>query len=114
MNRDDFSRRWFLDVAACGAVEIRERGKRKATSGLPVFTTDTREQAESLRVLHCRLERDGSGIYRLNSPPEDIDDLDGVTSLFRSTYPRVAGMSVKHAAQYEREMSRISAKGMRS
>jgi len=57
-----------------------------------VFSTDTREQAESLRVLYCGLERDGSGTYRLNPSirPADVDGLDNVTDLFRRAYARVA------------------------
>lgn len=85
MRRDDMKRRWFLDVAACGAVQIRERG-RPMQEGLPVFTVDTAEQAQDIITLHCRLERDGSGTYRLNNPPKDVDDLDAVTDLFRNAY----------------------------
>jgi hypothetical protein len=85
IHKEDMGRQWFLDVAACGAVQIRERGL-PMREGLPVFSTDTREQAESIRTLHCRLERDGSGTYRLNERPADVDDLERVSDLFRNAY----------------------------
>ena len=90
MTKQDFSRRFFLDVFACGAVQIRERGKR-ADGGLPVFSTDTHAQAQSLRTLYCGLERDGSGTYRLNPSirPADVDGLNTVSDLFRSAYARL-------------------------
>lgn len=91
MMKQDLARKFFLDVYACGAVQIRERGK-PIDGGLPVFSTDTYKEAQSLRVLYCGLERDGSGTYRLNPSirPADVDGLSKVTDLFRSAYARVA------------------------
>lgn len=91
MMKQDFGRKFFLDVYACGAVQIRERGK-PCDGGLPVFSTDTLEEAQSLRTLYCGLERDGSGTYRLNPSirPADVDGLDKVTDLFRSAYRKAA------------------------
>lgn len=84
---DDLGRRFLLDVTASGHVLIRERGEH-AGAGLPVFSTDTREEAERLIVRHCRLARDRSGLYRLNHWPEDPDvirDLDRAAALFRDS-----------------------------
>lgn len=83
-------RQFFLDVDAAGYVSIRERGSKDKRRGLPVFSTDTREQAKALIVRHCRLARDGSGLYRLNDPPKDVDDLGRITELFRETYEEPA------------------------
>lgn len=88
MQRDDFSRRFFLDVCANGSVAIRERGE-PANGRLPVFTTVTHEEASQLRTLHCRLARDGSGSYWLNEPIDDVGDLNNVADLFRKSYERM-------------------------
>lgn len=82
----DLSRQYFLDVMASGHVFIRERGSLAVQGSLPVFTTDTMKDAEMLRVRHCRLARDGSGLYQLNDPPNGIGDLARIADLFRSTY----------------------------
>lgn len=90
MNVNDLSRSYFLDVCAAGTVHIRKRGRKQAMGGgmLPVFSTDTKDQAEQLRVLHCRLDRYGSGLYTLNDPPKSMDDLDRVSDLFRASYAK--------------------------
>jgi hypothetical protein len=68
--KNDLSRRFFLDVTKSGHVFIREKGQPIAPGeegGLPVFSTDTREQAAMIRVRRfCRLARGRSGLYRLN------------------------------------------------
>lgn len=68
---DHLSRHFLLDVTADGAVFVRERGGTGGTmhGGLPVFSTDTRKQAEALIVGACRLSLDGSGTYRLSDWP---------------------------------------------
>jgi len=87
---DDLGRKFRLDVFANGVVMIRNQGS-PLDGALPVFSTDTHEQAESLRTQHCKLARDGSGIYRLNEPPADVDDLDRVSTLFRTSYATMKG-----------------------
>lgn len=87
----DFERRWLLDCCANGSLTIRERGHEPIRGTLPVFSTDTRDEAESLRVLHCRLANDGSGIYFLNDRPQDVGDLQEITAMFRVSYPRIRG-----------------------
>jgi hypothetical protein len=87
MHKDDLSRRVRLDVTKDGAVFIRKRGE-SADGALPVFSTNTRAQAESIRVLHCRLARDRSGIYRANEFSGEVEDLDRVADMFRDTYAR--------------------------
>lgn len=96
MQKDDLSRSLFLDVTKDGAVFVRMRGTA-ADAGLPVFSVDTRKEGETLIVRHCRLARDGSGIYRLNDPPEDVDDLGRVSDLFRATYAAMKTKATKAA-----------------
>ena len=84
LEKDDLSRLFFIDVDAGGNVTIRKRGSKAL--GLPVFSTNQRAVAKKLIVRHCRLARDGSGIYTLNNPPKSVDDLGAVTDLFRATY----------------------------
>jgi hypothetical protein len=88
MQRDDLSRQFFLDVCANGSVAIRERGQ-SADGRLPVFTTATHDEASQLRTLHCRLARDGSGIYFLNEPIDGVGDLANVADLFCASYARI-------------------------
>jgi hypothetical protein len=88
MTKDDLSRRFILDVCASGSVAIRERGMVIGDGRLPVFSTDTYDEANELRVLHCRLARDGSGVYFLNDKPDEWAELDPVTEMFRQSYAR--------------------------
>lgn len=83
MMREDLSRDFFLDVCANGTVHIRPRGQMIQNGLLPVFSTSTYEEAQALRVRHCRLSRDGSGLYTLNETPTSVDDLGRVSELFR-------------------------------
>lgn len=85
MQANDLGRAMTLWVDAGGCVTIREKGRR-VDGSLPVFSTDTREQAERLQVRHCRLARDGSALYFLNQTPHDVADLGAVSDLFRATY----------------------------
>jgi len=82
---DALTKRFFIDVDAAGFVTIRERGSKDKRHGLPVFSTDTREEAKALIVRHCKLARDGSGAYRLNDPPKDVEDLGRIRDLFAAT-----------------------------
>lgn len=86
MNTDDLSRRFSLDVTPDGALFIRKRGEKIHTGALPVFSVDTYDDADSLRTLHCRLARDGSGVYRLNTPPETLTGLYAWTDKLRASY----------------------------
>jgi hypothetical protein len=86
LHRNDLSRRFFLDVSADGAVSIRERGQPLTPCALPVFTTDTHEEALMIQLRHCKLARDRSGIYRLNECPDDLDALYEVAAMFRDTH----------------------------
>jgi hypothetical protein len=85
----ELSRRFLLDVTKDGAVHVRERGSGSCPyGGLPVFSTDTREEAQSLIVRHCKLARDNSGVYHLNEFAGTVEDLSRVTKLFRETARR--------------------------
>lgn len=81
-------RPWILDVDANGNVTVRKQGSKR-DAGLPVFSTDTEAQARFLVATHCRLARDGSGIYTLNEPPKSVDDLSKVAEMFQATRVRI-------------------------
>lgn len=85
MQKGDLGRALTLWVDAAGCVTVQERG-RGVNGSLPVFSTDTREQAEALQVRHCRLARDGSGLYFLTDIPRGVEDLGKVSDLFRETH----------------------------
>lgn len=93
LKKDDLSRQFFLDVTKSGHVFIREKGSgRSSTDGLPVFSTDTHEQAAMIRVHFCRLARDRSELYRLNECLGDAElelpDLDAIAQRFAAHYER--------------------------
>jgi hypothetical protein len=92
MTKDDLGRRFLLDVCANGSVHIRERGRpiSAVDALLPVYSTDTHEEAVTIRVRHCKLARDGSGLYFLNESPRDVSDLARVSDLFRETHRKAA------------------------
>lgn len=84
MQIGDLGKAFTMWVDAAGCVTIRARGVSKK-GALPVFSTDTMGQAEALQIRHCRLARDGSGLYFLNTPPQGVEDLGGISDLLRST-----------------------------
>ncbi len=86
MTQDDLKRAVLLDVDANGNVFIRRKGSGDKRIGLPVFSTDTEEQAMSIQARHCRRARDGSGRYTLNAFSGDVDDLTRVAEMFRETW----------------------------
>jgi hypothetical protein len=90
--KSHYSRRFKLAIFACGAVELRDSLEKMAgpIGALPLFSTDTREQADALIARLCRLERtkdaDGNSIYRVNDRPSGIEDLDALTEAFAAEY----------------------------
>jgi hypothetical protein len=90
MTKDDLGREYFIDVTKDGACFVRQRGTGPCPhGGLPVYSTTTKEEAKNIIVRLCRLERDGSGIYRLNNPPSSVDDLGHVSDLFRASHATI-------------------------
>ncbi|GAB5541334.1 MAG: hypothetical protein SangKO_010940 [Sandaracinaceae bacterium] len=85
---DHLRRRFILDVEKSGHVFVRDRESNAASQGLPVFSTDTREEAEGLIVRCCVLESNGSGLYRLNDWPlpegATLDDLERAAETFQA------------------------------
>lgn len=85
---NDFGRRFIIDVERDGVATVRDRDRDEPSKGLPIFTTDTRDEAESLIIRHCKLSRYGTGEYRLNDWPLDatLDDLYAAGAKFRESY----------------------------
>lgn len=93
MIKSDLSRDFTMSVCANGSVWVQPYGQLESGT-LPVFSTDTREQAEQIQVRHCRRAKNGSGLYFLNDrPPSEIGEaqafLGGVSDLFRQTYEQI-------------------------
>lgn len=98
----DYDRPWILEVSGNGVVNIRDKNaktdrRRKSPDGsmyLPVFSTNTEDEARSLVVSHCKHTNDGSDLYKLNPSlfdpnANDVDRLNAlnrVSSTFRQTY----------------------------
>ena len=83
---NNYSRPVKLDCSADGVVAIREAGSIP-DGFLPLFSTDTSEEAQALRTRHCRKERD-SNLYRLNDFGGELEDLENATETLRMTYAR--------------------------
>lgn len=84
----ELARPFVIDVNASGHCTVRERGKAWVGSGgIPVFSTDTKEQAETLIATYAKRQYDGS--MRLNNPPRSTADLPEITELFRKAYERM-------------------------
>lgn len=79
-----YSRPVKLDCSADGVVVIRESGSIP-DGFLPLFSTDTTEEAQALRTRHCRKERDSS-LHRLNDFGGELEDLANATETLRATY----------------------------
>ncbi len=81
----DLNRAFQLRVTPRGDVTVHTRewptGDSKA---LPVYSTDTQEEAESIRERHCRRARDGSGTYTLNDGT--VKDQWAIGEMFRRTH----------------------------
>lgn len=91
MLKTDLGRAYQLTVAASGHVFVNRAGSALEPGALPVFSTDTHEEALALVVRHCRRANDGSGLYRLTNwiNGRDVNDaLDEVSDLFRADYNR--------------------------
>jgi hypothetical protein len=88
MIKSDLGRDFTISVCAAGSVWIQRQGQLEKGT-LPVFSTDTREQAEKVRRRHCRLAPDGSGLYFLTNPPNSVEDLGAVSDLFRATFAQI-------------------------
>lgn len=87
-NPSHLSRRVILDVWANGAVTIRERGF-ESDGGLPVFSVDTLEEAEALRVRFCVLSRiDNSTYFLPRFKMNDIEELGRATVMFSAEHER--------------------------
>lgn len=84
MQTGDLGKAFTMWVDAAGLVTVATKGRR-VDGSLPVFSVNTYEQAEALRIRHCRLARDGSGLYFLNNPPQNVTDLGEVSDMFRAT-----------------------------
>lgn len=86
MEAEDLSRKVVIDVAKSGHVMVRI-GKRR-TGWLPVFSTDTEDEALQIIRYHCRMQYDGS--YRLNEGElPDLEALYDVGEKFRATYYQI-------------------------
>jgi hypothetical protein len=94
--KGDLGRRFLIDLAQSGHLFVRERGQARHEGLLPVFSTTTRKETEMLLTRHCRLARDGSGLYCLNDFSGEADDIGKVTDLLRSTYDVLAKTEVRH------------------
>lgn len=101
MAREDVSRRWKLDIMASGEVFVRRPGKKAEEGSLCVFSTDTKSEAESLVIRHCKLDRTpGSNIMRFNDWQSGVyEELARAQDLFRKTY---AERRVRDAKAQER------------
>ncbi len=85
----DLSRRFIISVCANGSCHICDKSNERLERGtLPVFLTNTKAEAEALRVRHCRLARDGSGLYFLNERPKDVNALAGVSDMLREWWEK--------------------------
>ena len=102
--KNDLSRRFVIHVCKDCTVTIRQPGQKVFNGvALPVFSTDTLEQADSIRVAFCRviplqhpkmekgetwykLARLGDGQDPLLSGKAllELEDLDGIANMFRT------------------------------
>jgi hypothetical protein len=94
----DLSRRFIISVCANGSMHICDKRNNRLESGtLPVFSTNTKAEAEALRVRHCRLARDGSGLYFLNERPANVGALAGVSDMLRGWWEKRAAGATANA-----------------
>jgi hypothetical protein len=96
--KDDLSRQFKLDVDASGAVTIRETGKPNTSGSLPVFSTDTIDEAYRLRDRLCYLARDGR-TFVLHDLPRTVDDLGDVSDGFRREWRPAQKFELARALQ---------------
>lgn len=101
MNPSLYGRRWVLGVTKSGELRIRDikRGPqfpRDKDHALPVYTVDTKAQAESLQIRCCVLSRVDNKTYFLN--PEfrfgktelDLDDLPKIGNMLQRVFLELA------------------------
>lgn len=109
MQKDDLKWEFFIDVMASGHCSIRDRKSRPRKGALPIFTTQTAEDAKSLLIRYCVSSRDGSG-YAVPNFGGELDDLYAFGDKLRAGY---AARLAELESQAEASMARVTAGGRR-
>lgn len=90
------SKPWLIEVYRSGEVVFRHRTTPRPDGVLPVFSVDTKKEAEHIQVGMCVLSRVDNETYRLNprfrNDKEllDLEDMESITGYIRSEMNRVA------------------------
>lgn len=85
----------MLDIGKDGTITIRQRNATPFSGGVPVFSTDTIEEAQGLRTFLCT-EQDklhpsmpGERWYTFDGFIGDVTEIPQVTELFIDAYQRL-------------------------
>lgn len=103
IHKDALKRRFVIGLSASGVVFIRDseagRDAEFAKYALPVYSTDTREEADMIVVRNCSLAYDNER-YIWPGVSGDVGVLDGISEQ----------MAMTHAEQEARRKKRTPAK----
>jgi hypothetical protein len=96
MEKDDLSRDVVIDVMASGHCTLHVRGARaprgsRAPGSLPVFSTDTFDEAKALLVRFCKLSPHGEG-YIAPGFDGNLNELEAFGDKLRAEYKRMKGI----------------------
>jgi hypothetical protein len=88
---NQLTRSYLLEVYKSGEVMIRARGEPMPEGVLPVYSTDSREEAEMIQVRCCVLSRVDNQTYRLNPNLRNdgqltLEDLPMLTEMFKQIH----------------------------
>lgn len=74
---NNFAKDWKIDIMQSGHMSVRARETRLDPGALPLFSTDTEEEARDLIVHFGRLQYDGS--YVATDFGGGVEDIEALT-----------------------------------
>lgn len=115
-----YDRRFMIHVCKDGTVTYRDKSiGEKVFNGraLPVFSVDTADEAERIRVRFCKLQyghhplMPGKPWYKLNEFSGELEDLDRVRNMFAEFYK---DMKERNAKRRQDETAMLVSKAART
>jgi hypothetical protein len=119
---DAYDRRFMIHVCKDGTVTYRDKSiGEKVFNGraLPVFSVDTAEEAEQIRVRFCKLQygdhplMPGKPWYKVFPFSGELEDLDRVRNLFAEFYKEHKAREAKRQQAQTEELVSKAAKARR-
>ena len=77
----------LMDVRRDGTLTLRREGESLEAEALPIYSTDTEEQARNLQAMFCRLMYNGQ--YVLKDFKGTLSDMDRMSEVFAAEEDKI-------------------------